>query len=591
MRLLIYFFFCFFSIAFYGQNDFDLAESYFNNGDFNKAQYLFNKLHKSQPNNSKYVFRIIKIHQELEQFDAAELFIMNQLKNTDNPLYHVELGYNFQLKNKLGIAQENYDLAMSRAKSTPAYSYSIALKFEEHSLVNYAISVLKFAIKNNDYKNYEYKLAELYAQNQDVENMFLSYLNFCETNESFLDRVLLILSEYIVKDANSNYNLILKKIILKKIQSSNSVFWNHMLSWLYNQQKDYKKSLVQQISIYRREQISLQGVIDVGFLAKKDKDYETTINAFNFIIEMSQESKSIREAKLQLLELDQLLKLRQGIEIENDYIFLIDRYGSNDNTLDLLLSYFNFLVFYLDKKEKAIEIIIENLKQNFSIFSKTRMKLKLADIYLAQKKFNLALVYYTQVYNQSKTGNLAQEARFKAAKTSFYKGDFNWAESQLNILKSSTSKLISNDALDLQLLITDHKLGDGHELPLKLYAKADFYKFQNNYSESFNILQELILNYPDNQIVDQALIFQAEILEFEGEYLEALKKYDEIIDNFSSEILVDDAYFAAAELCRVKLNLPNKALKYYEKIIFEFQDSIHLVDSKKYFRSLRRSDY
>ena len=62
MRLLICFFFCFFPITFYAQNDFDLAESYFNNGDFNKAQYLFNKLHKSQPKNSRYVFRIIKIH-------------------------------------------------------------------------------------------------------------------------------------------------------------------------------------------------------------------------------------------------------------------------------------------------------------------------------------------------------------------------------------------------------------------------------------------------------------------------------------------------------------------------------------------------
>ena len=591
MRLLICFFFCLFPITFYGQNEFDLAESYFNNGDFNKAQYLFNKLHKSQPKNSKYVFRIIKIHQELEQFDAAELFIMNQFKNTNNPQYLVEIGYNYQLRNELDLAQDYYRQATSSAQNNPAYSYSIALRFEDHSLIEQAISVYKLVIQNTKNISYEYRLAGLYAQKRDIENMFISYLNFVEHNKAYLNQIFQVLSEYITEDSNSEYNLMFKKIVLKKLQTKSNVFWNHMLSWLYNQQNDYKKSLVQQISIYKRELRSLQGVIDVGILAKKAKDYETTITAFNFVIEMSQDSKLVMEAKLQLLMLDQLLKLRQVSEIENDYIFLIDLYGSKDNTLDLILSYVNFLVLDLDKKEKAIEIIIENLKQNFSIFSKARMKFKLADIYLAQKKFNLALLYYTQVYNQIKTENLAQEARFKAAKTSFYKGDFNWAESQLNILKSSTSKLIANDALDLKLLITDHKLGDGHELPLKLYAKADFYKFQNNYSESFNVLQELILNYPDNQIVDQALIFQAEILEFEEKYSEALKKYEEIIDNFPYEILVDDAYFAAAELCRVKLNLPNKAQKYYEKIIFEFQDSIHLVDSKKYFRSLRGSDY
>ena len=55
----------------------------------------------------------------------------------------------------------------------------------------------------------------------------------------------------------------------------------------------------------------------------------------------------------------------------------------------------------------------------------------------------------------------------------------------------------------------------------------------------------------------------------------------------SSDILIDDAYFEAAELCRLELNFPKKAMKYYEKIIFEFQDSIHFVDSTKHFRDLR----
>ena len=38
------------------------------------------------------------------------------------------------------------------------------------------------------------------------------------------------------------------------------------------------------------------------------------------------------------------------------------------------------------------------------------------------------------------------------------------------------------------------------------------------------------------------------------------------------DILIDDAYFEAAELCRLELNFPKKAMRYYEKIIFEFQD-------------------
>ena len=78
-----------------------------------------------------------------------------------------------------------------------------------------------------------------------------------------------------------------------------------------------------------------------------------------------------------------------------------------------------------------------------------------------------------------------QEARFKSARTSYYKGDFDWAENQLKVLKASTSQLIANDALDLQLLITDHKFGDSLQTPLRLYAKADFLTFQNKKRSHF----------------------------------------------------------------------------------------------------------
>ena len=60
-----------------------------------------------------------------------------------------------------------------------------------------------------------------------------------------------------------------------------------------------------------------------------------------------------------------------------------------------------------------------------------------------------------------------------------------------------------------------------------------------------------------------------------------------IITDFSSEILIDDALYAMAELLRTKLSQDEKAMPYYEKIIFNHPDSIHFVDSNKHYRSLR----
>ena len=53
----------------------------------------------------------------------------------------------------------------------------------------------------------------------------------------------------------------------------------------------------------------------------------------------------------------------------------------------------------------------------------------------------------------------------------YYQGDFNWAQAQLDVLKSS-SKLISNDAMALSLLITDNYNLDTTDVPMMLFAKA-----------------------------------------------------------------------------------------------------------------------
>ena len=62
---------------------------------------------------------------------------------------------------------------------------------------------------------------------------------------------------------------------------------------------------------------------------------------------------------------------------------------------------------------------------------------------------------------------------------SYYKGEFEWAQDQLDILKGSTSELISNDAIDLSVFILEHYALDTSAKPMQLFAKADLLTFQN----------------------------------------------------------------------------------------------------------------
>lgn len=588
MKSLICLFFGMFTFLLSAQTDYDLAENYFNKGEFEKALILYQKLHTSNATNSNLVFRIIEIKQELQHFDEVEMFIKSQLSTRNNPQMLVELGYNFQLQNKMEKAKENYQQAIDVAKSVPNYTYAIGLRFEEHSLVSQAIEVYKLALNQTQNPNYEYRLAGLYAEQKDVQNMFLSYLNFTENNPTYLNQVLRLFGDYISEHSDSEYNQILKKIVLKKLKSSSNIFWNQMLSWLYVQQQDFKKAFLLERSIFRRNNNSLQGIIDVGMMAKSAKNYTVTFEVFEYVIQNAQDSRLNIEANRQLLELELVRTTSPDLkQIKTKYNTLLDRYGLNSETVELQLSYADFLALHFQQKPEAISFLKSALGQNLSPTDLGRIKLKLADILVTNSQFNQALLYYAQVQTSLKNSTLAQEARFKSARTSYYKGDFDWAENQLKVLKASTSQLIANDALDLQLLITDNKFGDSLQTPLRLYAKADFLTFQNKKTEAISVLDKLISEQNTHAIVDEALLLQAELFESTTQHQKAKVNYLRIIGDFSSEILIDDAHFALAELYLKVLDQPDQAIQYYEKIIFNHPDSIHFVESKKHFRNLR----
>ncbi|MGB0974725.1 MAG: tetratricopeptide repeat protein, partial [Flavobacteriaceae bacterium] len=173
------------------------------------------------------------------------------------------------------------------------------------------------------------------------------------------------------------------------------------------------------------------------------------------------------------------------------------------------------------------------------------------------------------------------------AKTSYYKGDFDWALQQLKVLKTSTSQLIANDALNLHLLINDHILEDSLHVALKKYAKADLQAFQNKNTEAIATLTDILNHHPVNKIVDDALFLQGQLYEQQQQYIKAQKNYERIINTLNESVFVDNALYKLAQLHLHHLNNPKKTLEYLEALLFNHADSIHFIEAQKLYRSLR----
>ncbi|MEP1856120.1 tetratricopeptide repeat protein, partial [Nonlabens ulvanivorans] len=266
---------------------------------------------------------------------------------------------------------------------------------------------------------------------------------------------------------------------------------------------------------------------------------------------------------------------------------LLTKSGRDGQTFMLQLDYADFLTFKASEPETAVTILTELENKRLSKFQKAEVKMLLADILVLQEQFNRALILYSQVQTDLPNDELAQEAQYRVARTSYYQGDFPWSLTQLKVLRSATSKLIANDAMELSLTISDHSLEDTTFVALKAFAKADLKQYQNKRSEAISLYDQLLQNHKGDPIEDEALLNQAKLYEIEGNLEAAKNNYQTIIDNFADGILADDAFYKLALLYEEKFDNPNKAQALYERIIYDYADSIHFVDARRRYRRLR----
>lgn len=587
MRNLLSYIIFLFSVFTFAQNT-ALADAFFKDGEYNKAITEYNKILIKQPYRTDLFIKKIKCHQELEQFNLAKKELFKKLnKRNSPPELFVELGYNYTLQNDSINSKKAYSEAIGIINNTPSHARAIGQTFEKYNLLSEAEMTYGNAMTLNENLNFNFQLANIYGQQNKIEKMFNSYLKLIEKNKAVTTTVQNLISKFLTDNPKNSNNILLKKALLKNLQTTPNTFWNEQLSWLFVQQKEFNKAFIQEKAIYKREGETLQRLFELGVLAQQQNKLVDAQNIFKFIEQQPLETNTRISVISFLLNMKQQTRDKKEYPaIAKDYKKAIDSFGINSKTIGLQLAYVDFLAFKLHDIPNALSFLKTNEKQTLSRFEKAKYQMILADIFVADGKFNQALINYSKIQRHLKNNVLSQEARFKVAKTSYYKGDFDWALLQLKVLKTSTSQLIANDALDLHLLINDHILEDSLHVALKKYAKADLLAFQNKTPEAIATLTDILNLHPVNKIVDDVLFLQGQLFEQQNEYSKAQKNYERIVNTLKESVFVDDALFRLALLHLNILDNKEKASEYFEALIFNHADSIHFIEAQKIYRKL-----
>ena len=573
----------------YAQDDF-LAKQYFADGDFEKAVVFYEKLVEKNPRRTEYVQDLVSCYQQLERYQDAEEFLNERLKDRNPyPTLLIDLGYNYNLQEKEDTAQTYYDKALDIIPKNPNYGYALGLQFQKYSLLDMAIKAFQKSMELNPALDFNFQLARIYGEQGNVEAMYNSYLNLVIDGKTSKSNILRSIDDFVSENAEDKNNLLLKKVLLERAQKNPDILWNELLSWLFVQQKQYNSALRQEKAIFKRMNGSSTSRLEnLGKSALDSEEYEVAKDIYSYVIDNTNNKITQLDAELNLIDIELLDVSNNQLDgIQKKYDALIDDFGYKSQSLQLQVAYANFLTFKKNEPAPAEKILKNSLELPLSDRGTAYLKLALGDILVYNKKFNEALIYFSQIQQKLKNDVLGQDARYKVAQTSFYKGDFDWALTQLKVLRSSTSQLIANDAMQLSLLISDNSLEDSTQTALKKYARADFLAYQNNTGEAIKVLDDILENHKGEKIEDEALLKQAQLFEKLKKYEEAQLNYQKIITFYGNGILADDAYFALGELYRKVLNDPLKAKEQYEKIIYNYQDSYYFPEARKNFRILR----
>ena len=569
------------------QNE-QLAQNYFDKGDFEKALISYEELLKNQPSNGFYFQKYIECSQQLQQFDKSEKAIQERLDKYKQTNLLVELGYNYQLQKEDSKAKKYYDQAIDKIKKNPSEVYGIAPNFEKKVLLDYAILAYQTAVNVEPKFNFNYQMALLYGQQGNTQLMIDKFLDESFNNPLTLQSIQNQLTRFITEDTQETFNEQLKKSLLIRAQKNQDIFWNQYLSWFFVQQKEFSKAFIQEKSIYKRNPESFANIVNLAQLAIDEGEQQTAQEIFGFILENTLDNDLKIQANYYLAQ----IKIDQATEKDYPTITLqlenlIKEFGVSPYTLQLQKLQANFVTFKLKNPELGKVILKKGLDLPLNKYQNADLKMELADALLFQEKFNQALIYYSQIEDDLKNDEIGHEASLKIAKTSYFQTDFVWASKQLKQLKSASTQLIANDAIDLFLLINDNTVADSTQTALKKFAKADFQLYQSRIPEALQSFLALLEQNKTPEIEPITYYRIGKIYEKQNDFVSALAQYQKIIDKYKDCIYIDEAYYWSAEIYNKQLKDFDKAKKMYEEIIFHHEDSIYFTDSRKKYRQLR----
>lgn len=586
------------------QNQFMLAESYEQRGDFAKAVEIIETLNKKDPANIQYFNKLNSLYLQLKKYDESAALINSRIIITpqDISLYGL-LGSTYYTAGDRTKAYKIWDDAAEKFKTNPMTLRIIS---------NYAIEKRDFE-KAIEYLNrgkeiskdpflYSYDLGELYQITMRYREAANEYCDLIKANPSQYQQI-----ESKILSYSNKPNALDETIEVVEKHKSDDISFSYLLARLYIEKKNYDEAFDLYKEIDKRQNTKGADLFSFGDYVYRDGEYRTASEVFKFLIDNYSDQKNIPLAKLGYAKTQEALFIQkynaanpewktffisakvEGNEIEpviNAYQEIVKVYQHSEVAIEANLRMGILYAYYindLDEAQKYFAIIAYDYPM--SKYASLSF-VELGNIKMLQAKLDDAEKLFQSVLKLPRA-NVEDKsyANYQLARIFSFRNDFESARKYLMSVMGNLKDNIANDAIELSIILNTAKNDSSN---LSLYCSAEFLNEQKRFSEAKDLYLQLSQNPQAFVFHSIAKLRTAEMLIATDAFSAAIADLSLIVEEAEKNIYADKALYLQGQIYQYGLKDSVKAVESYESLLAKFPRSLFLDEARQNIIELKK---
>ena len=574
------------------------AAYYYDHGEYEQAAQLYESLYK-RTSQKYYYQRLLSTYMELGEYRDALKLVERRQKNNPKDLYlYVDEGSVYLKQKEEKKALKCFDKAIEKLTSNLQPVQDLAMAFVNAGRPDYAArTYLKAREKTGNRLLYFNELVGVYQAMGDYSAMTAEYFDLLDHQPGMISSVQVSMQRTLREAPDGKLAAGVKRELVNRVhEHPDNRTYLEMMIWFALQQKDFAFALEQAEAVDARfPEKGGQQVLRVAKIAQSNGALDVAADGYRHIQILGKESPNYFEARVGELEVE-FAKINHNYRIDEKqmaalrqkYTTAFEELGKNENTVTLMRNYATLTGYHGGDAQAAADILDDILEMpRLKKQVRDEVKLELGDLLLFAGEVWDASLLYMQVEKANPNDVLGAMAKYKNAKLSYYNHDFKWANSQLRVLRASTSKLVANDAMELSLLISDNMEDDSTYTTLETFADADLMLYRGMLESAWEGYTNIETHNLSHPLLDEVLMRKAQIRMKQARYTEADSLLQKVVDFYPYDITADDALMMMAELNEDKLGNKAKAMKCYEKLLLDYPNSLYADNARKRYNALK----